>query len=222
MEERLVRQADTLIAVSETLQGKLAGMGREARLLTHGVDLDFWLPANQGSSNAHLQDFQPPLIVCWGVIDQRMDVEFVKRLAGDLTEGTIVLVGPVLNPDPQLFAVNRVIHLPPLPYEQLPHVAHEADVLIMPYADLPVTRAIQPLKLKEYLATLKPTVVRDLPATRGWADCLDVADSPQSFSDLVRSRLVSGLPGSQRRARVRLSQESWVEKTRLFERWAFA
>jgi hypothetical protein len=36
----------------------------------------------------------------------------------------------------------------------------------MPYADLAATRAMQPLKLKEYLATGRPVVVRDLPATR--------------------------------------------------------
>jgi len=52
-----------------------------------------------------------------------------------------------------------------------------ADVIIMPYADRPVTRAMQPLKLKEYLATGKPVVVRNLPATRGWTDCLDLADT---------------------------------------------
>ena len=34
----------------------------------------------------------------------------------------------------------------------------------MPYADLPVTRAMQPLKLKEYLVTDRPVVVADLPA----------------------------------------------------------
>ena len=37
-----------------------------------------------------------------------------------------------------------------------PALAREAAVLIMPYADLPVTRAMQPLKLKEYLATDRP------------------------------------------------------------------
>jgi hypothetical protein len=92
----------------------------------------------------------------------------------------------------------------------------------MPYADLPVTRAMQPLKLKEYLATGRPVVVRDLPATRAWADALDLAGTPEAFSRAVRERLVTGLPAPQRQARVRLAEESWAAKARALERWLLA
>lgn len=90
----------------------------------------------------------------------------------------------------------------------------------MPYADLPVTRAMQPLKMKEYLATGKPIVVRDLPAARGWADCLDLAASPEAFSLAVRAHISGGLPDDQRLGRRRLAEESWDEKARTFERLA--
>ena len=51
-----------------------------------------------------------------------------------------------------------------------------------------------PLKLREYLATGKPAVVRDLPATRPWADCADVAATPGEFTARVNERLAGGLP----------------------------
>ncbi len=79
---------------------------------------------------------------------------------------------------------------------------------------------MQPLKLKEYLATGKPVVVRDLPAVRDWADCLDLCASPEAFSAAVRARLRDGLPDDQRLARRRLADESWSEKARKFERLA--
>ncbi len=50
--------------------------------------------------------------------------------------------------------------------EELPALAQQASVLIMPYADLPVTRVMQPLKLKEYLATGRPVVAA--PLRRCW------------------------------------------------------
>ena len=131
-----------------------------------------------------------------------------------------MLVGPEQEPDPALFASPRVARVPPVRFEQLPRLAREAGVLVMPYADLPVTRAMQPLKLKEYLATGKPAVVRDLPATRPWADCLDLAATPEEFSRLVRLRIAGGLPGHQRQARTRLAAESWEAKARAFEQWA--
>ena len=90
----------------------------------------------------------------------------------------------------------------------------------MPYADLPVTRAMQPLKLKEYLATGKPVVVRDLPFTRCWSDALDLIDCPGAFSEAVRRRLDGDLPPDQAAARGRLEHEGWAAKAAEFERLA--
>ena len=221
MEAALVARVDTVVAVSETLQTKLAGMGRQAHLLSHGADLDFW----RGPAGGHVPELEHlprPLVLFWGVLDRRMDVAFVRQLAADLSRGTIVFVGPRADPDPELAALPQVASVGPVPFERLPYLAREADVLIMPYADLPVTRAMQPLKLKEYLATGKPTVVRRLPATVEWGDCLDQADTPEEFSRAVRQRVEEGLPSEQRRARGRLLGESWTEKARQFEQWALA
>jgi hypothetical protein len=222
MEAGLVERADTIIAVSEHLRGRLASLGRASHLLTHGVETDFWAPGGAAGPLPELEGLERPLVVFWGVVDRRMDVAFVRRLAADLTRGTVLLVGPDAEHDPSLDHCPRVRRLPPLPFDRLPQLAREAAALVMPYADLPVTRAMQPLKLKEYLATLRPTVVRDLPATREWWDCLDLADTPEAFSRAVRQRLATGLPETQRAARARLAAESWAAKAAAFERWVFA
>jgi glycosyltransferase involved in cell wall biosynthesis len=219
MEEDLVRKADTLIAVSPTLQEKLARMGRDAHLLTHGVDLDFWKNPSVGTSLPSLAGLERPLVIFWGVVDRRMDTDFVRELDGAMTSGTIVLAGPTADPDPALDALPRVVRLGALPFAQLSNLAREAAVLIMPYADLPVTRAMQPLKLKEYLATGKPVVVRDLPSTRSWTDCLDLADNPASFAQAVLTRIERGLSEDQAEARESLTGETWTEKALEFERW---
>jgi glycosyltransferase involved in cell wall biosynthesis len=218
MEERLVRECDRVIAVSEMLRDKLARRCRHAELLTHGVDLAFWATQRPGVVE-EVRHLSRPLVVFWGVVDRRMDVAWVKRLAAGLSEVTIVLVGPKADPAPELLETPGVVYVPPLDFEQLPQLAREASVLVMPYADLPVTRTMQPLKLKEYLATGRPAVVRDLPANREWADCMDMVDSADDFVAAVQARLRTGLPVQQRAARARLEAESWAEKARLFERW---
>jgi hypothetical protein len=86
----------------------------------------------------------------------------------------------------------------------------------MPYADLPVTRAMQPLKMKEYLVTDRPVVVTRLPAVAGWEDCMDVADDAQEFATRVIARLGAPLPPAQAAARARLANESWRAKAAQF------
>jgi glycosyltransferase involved in cell wall biosynthesis len=220
MEERVVGGADVIIAASAHLRNRLSAMGRPAHLLTHGVDGKLWNGNEEAIACPALSKLQPPLVVFWGVIDRRMDVAMINQLAADMTRGTIVLVGPEADADPALHTSRRVVRVAPLPIEALPGVAHAAAVLIMPYADLPVTRAMQPLKLKEYMASGKPAVVRRLPATLEWEDCLDLAQTPREFSNLVRMRIEGGLPDAQRIARRRLATEGWPAKALTFERLA--
>jgi glycosyltransferase involved in cell wall biosynthesis len=216
MERRLVPRADVLIAVSEVLQRRLADGGRSAELLTHGVDLSFW--AGGGPAPACLDGLERPLVVFWGLIDRRLDLAALRALTASLRRGNVVLAGPQDDPDPRLARLPRLVRVGTLPFWHLPGLARAAAVLVMPYADLPVTRAMQPLKLKEYLATGRPVVAADLPANREWADCLDLAWSPDNFARLVLDRIESGLPHEQGQARVRLRTEGWEEKARHFER----
>ncbi len=218
LENELVERADLLIAVSETLQAKLERRRPNVHLLTHGVDLDLWRSEGRVAPEGLLANYPHPRVVFWGVIDKRLDTAFMRRLAGEMAAGQIVLVGPMQDPDPALLSLPRVAHVPAVPLEMLPSVAAQADVLAMPYGQSLVTRAMQPLKLKEYLATGKAVVVSDLPATRPWQDCLDIARSPEEFSSLVRIRAQTGPSLDQLRARERLESESWTAKAEEFQR----
>ena len=218
MERDLLPKMDEVVAVSDTLVSHISTFGKTAKLLTHGVDLEHWRHCPQ----IELPEFAglvSPLIVFWGVIDRRLDLSFVKHLASNLTTGTMLFIGPQEDPDQELFALPRVKILPAMPFAKLPAVAAAASVLVMPYADLPVTRAMQPLKLKEYLATGKPVVVRDLPATRSWAESCDVCPTKESFTATVLERLASGVPVKQQADRSRLDSEGWLEKAKQFENW---
>ncbi len=225
MESELLPKMDAVIAVSETLQSHLAKQGKPSHLLTHGVDLGFWREPGSAELPPSLRDLGAmprPLVVYWGVIDRRTDLAFVRALSERLTAGTILFTGPHDSPDPALVRLPRVRTLPPLPFSDLPVLASQASVMIAPYADLPVTRAMQPLKLKEYIATGKPVVVRKLPSTSQWADCVDVVESPEAFVNAVLTRLRDGLPTSQIHARARLESESWAAKAEQFEAWVDA
>ena len=156
-----------------------------------------------------------PIFLFWGVVDQRLDVAWCKALAG---QGTLVLMGPQQSPDESLMRTKNIVMPGPMPYDELPALARSADVLVMPYADLPVTRAIQPLKFKEYLATGRPVITRKLPATVEWSDAADVLDSVESLVATAKVRAIEGTPPEQVAARKRLSDESWTAKATVLEK----
>lgn len=211
MEEKLVAGVDQVVAAGENLATRMNRFGRDARVISHGIDLDLWTaPVAQCRL---LQGLPRPIVLFWGLIDRRLDLEYIIALDRSMGSGTIVLVGPQQDPHPQLERLSRVRRLGACAYDDLPALAAAAAVLIMPYADLPVTRAMQPLKLKEYLATGKPVVTSRLPALSGWEDCLDIADSPEEFLAMVVARCSSDLSAAQMLGRRRLETETWKAKS---------
>jgi glycosyltransferase involved in cell wall biosynthesis len=156
------------------------------------------------------------VVLLWGLIDQRLDTAWCKALATALQQhgGTLILAGPQQSPDAALAQLPNTRFPGPVAYDDLPGLAAEADVLVMPYIDAPVTRAMQPLKFKEYLATGKPVVARDLPATSVWRDAADLTGDAQAFVELVLARAKSGVTPGQTQARKRLKRESWSRKAK--------
>ena len=219
LEATLVAKADRVIAAGDNLADRLKSFGRSPAIITHGIDLNHWQYGVDGDQL--LADLPRPLVLFWGLIDRRLDVPTLQTLAARMAGGTIALVGPEQEPDPALDAIPCLRRLGPVPYDRLPSVAAAADVLVMPYADLPVTRAMQPLKLKEYLATGKPVVSTAMPAVRPWHDSLDIADSPDAFAARVLDRIHSGIADSQRLARQTLAAESWQAKAAALRRLLF-
>ncbi|MEM1356219.1 MAG: hypothetical protein AAGH88_15195 [Planctomycetota bacterium] len=232
MEWELVAKVDAVACVSETLHERVASMGRgDATLLTHGVAASFWMLAN-GPDNGRLHQQVPMLtelngspLTFWGLIDDRLDRTWIAELSRACAESNddalkVCLVGPVVGDSKSWTSLTHdegrfgsVMCCGRADHDLLPSVAYYSRVLIMPYGDAPVTRAMQPLKLLEYLATMKPVVVRDLPATRAWADCCDLAGDEKTFAKLVMERARTGTPADQIEARKRrLPGESWSAK----------
>ena len=240
MEAALVKKVDAVVCVSETLVQRMIRLGRgDAVLLTHGIDVGHWQggkksAGKQGGNEDGLagdermmrrkqfgwaRDVYGPLYLFWGLIDKRLDVAWVAKLgeAAAREGGRLVLLGPEQSPAQGLFGKKGVMLGGRMGYEQLPAAAGAADVLVMPYVDEAVTRAMQPLKLKEYLATGLPVVCRDLPATRLWADGCDVAGDVDAFVAMAEQRAAVGATARQLAARQRLSRESWSEKAKIME-----
>jgi glycosyltransferase involved in cell wall biosynthesis len=113
-------------------------------------------------------DIPRPIALYAGALEDRVDVVALEKCAKDLQDWNFVLVGPLLRP--QLFA--QLAQLPNvwMPGQQPRSVAlslmSEADVCLIPHRRTPMSVAMSPLKLYEYLAAGAPVVAADLPPMR--------------------------------------------------------
>lgn len=215
MELDLLPLMRRIIVVSEALRDRFARLGFRSSLLTLGVDLAHWSRVRR---RALPKGGRRPVAMFWGLADRRLDADVCRALA---RRCDLVMVGPHEDVDPALLRAPGIRWQGRVPYGELPGLAALADVLVMPYADLPVTRAMQPLKLKEYLATGLPVVATPLPENRAWSDAMDLAADPGEFARLAAFRAAEPLPRSQAEARRRLHHEGWAAKGLAFERLLF-
>ena len=213
MELELISKADCVIAVSDHLVDAIRPYKSDVQLLTHGVDVDFW------KYNESVQPAVEPTALFWGVVDRRMEAEWLLALADALTNEKIVLAGPQQDPDPRIMQHPRIEGIGPVAMRELPKMAAAANVLIMPYADLPVTRAMQPLKLKEYIATGRPVVTSNLPAIQPWATHIKIAHSKVEFVETTLQYLhdvqIKSLANDD--LQTRLLGETWKQKSQFLE-----
>lgn len=158
----------------------------------------------------------PRLGYC-GVIDERIDLAILERLASAHPEWQIVLVGPVVKIDPDTLPQAPNIHyLGRKEYEDLPRYLGGWDLALMPFALNSATRYISPTKVLEYMAAdqlIVSTPITDVAEPYG--DIVYLGEGSEGFLEACeRAMAASTLERAARRAAARrvLSRTSW-EKT---------
>ena len=222
LEQETLGACDLMVATSTSILEKRSSFVAASTLLTHGVDLTHFSRAVRDLSSP-LAALPGPLVGMFGVFDQRVDGDALKAAALLSPQATFVILGPVVDRDPgELRDVPNLRFLGTVPYSDLPgHVGH-FDLCILPYKVDESTRSINPLKLKEYLATGKPVIVSPLPEALRLAEYLTLA-GPEEFPQAVAAALAAIESASAAKPiRLRsglddfLRNESWEAKTDRF------
>jgi glycosyltransferase involved in cell wall biosynthesis len=130
----------------------------------------------------------------FGVIDERFDLELVRKCAALRPELQWVFIGPVVKIDPDSLPRAANIHyLGSKTYDELPSYLAGWDVALLPFARNEATRFISPTKTPEYLAAGKPVVstsIRDVVWPYGDVGLARIADEPESFVTACEAALL--------------------------------
>jgi len=154
-----------------------------------------------------------PRIGFCGVIDERSDIELLRRIAEMRRDWQFVMLGPVVKIDENdLPRLENIHYLGAKSYDDLPEYIGGWDVAMMPFALNESTRFISPTKTPEYLAAGRPVVstpIHDVVRPYGEAGLVKIASTPEEFVESIQAALSEDLAEHRRKADEFLGTMSW-------------
>jgi len=189
LERRTIAASDVVITTSAKLYEQRRRLHPNTHLVLHGVDYDHFAAAADLSPDAvpdDIRDLPRPVLGYFGLISDYVDLELLAQAARRRTDWSFVLIGDVRLGGRTLHSAARCadgqrsslrslqglsnVHvLGGRPYEALPAYCRGFDVGLIPFRMNRLTRAVNPIKLREYLAAGLPVVSAPLPEVRRYA-----------------------------------------------------
>lgn len=217
-EQALLDRADVVFTGGHSLYESKNTRHPSVYAFPSSVDVGHFAPTAQQvrPDPEDQKDISRPRVGFFGVIDERMDLELVRRTALERPMYQFVFIGPVVKISEHTLPKAANIHyLGPKEYAELPSYLHGWDVAIMPFALNDSTRFISPTKTLEYLAGGKPvvsTAVRDVVVPYARLGAVRIADH-DDFSVALDEAIADRPTAAYRRTiQTILNDRSW-EKT---------
>ncbi len=191
LEEEALRRVDRVVATAGTLADRARRFNSRVLLLPNGVDFGRFAGA-RGRVARETRRGSRPRIVYVGALDSWFDTGVVAALARALPEADLLLAGPSRIGTEWTRGIPNITFTGPVSPEEVPDLMAGSDVGIIPFRDSPLTRAIHPVKLYEYLAAGIPVVATDLEEIRRIASPALLARGEAEWVDAVRSAVSAG------------------------------
>lgn len=207
-DEMLLKRSDVLFFSSEELMKEKGKPGRRVHHIPHGVDFDHFsktflttltVPDDMGS-------IPRPIAVIVGSVDTWYDFDLLEYVVKRNPSLSIVIIGPIFTryrKHPNFYFLGQK------PYELLPNYYQYSDVCLIPFKIEKHIWYCSPTRLYEYLATGKPVVSTNFPATMAFKEVISVADTKEEFLHYVTASLKGD--DTARDARIKMARDnSWV------------
>ena len=179
-----VTVADVVTTSSRSLEAEFRALGaRHVAYVPNGIHRAF-LDAASAASTLHRPAL--PTLGFVGHCGAWVDVELLERLARDLPEQRLEVVGsvaPAVRADcERLLHLPNVHYRPAVPYAAVPDVLAHLSVGLIPFRTSAYARAVNPIKLYEYAAANLPIVSTAFSQdVAQFAPPVDVCATPAEF-----------------------------------------
>jgi len=194
-EREMLKRADLVFVTSKELLPGRSELNPNAFLSPNGVDIELFSKAQDPSLGIpeDIRKVPRPILGFVGGIAPWTDLDMVLEVALRKPSWSIVLIGPV---DPginlrRFEGVKNIHFLGRQPAEMLPGYLKGIDVCLNLFRKIPLTRAVNPLKVYEYLAAGKPVVSTPMPEVQKFGRLVSIGHDPDSFIAAIQRALTS-------------------------------
>lgn len=181
---------------------------RPWRVIPNGVVLEDFL----GREHSHRpRKSGAPVAGYVGALGPWFDAEALVRAARELPAWTFRLAGRLEDDGVRALArLPNVTLVGEIPYASVPDFLSRIDVGLVPFKDTALTRAVDAVKLYEYLAAGLPVVARELPGLMRWsAPAVYHYVDPERLADTIRRAHDDDSPSYAFRRHDLLHSETW-------------
>ncbi len=197
-EARLMELADVVVAAGPSLYQSHRGRHANVHCIANAVDAAHFappLPADKSieavSARAIHAAIPNPRLGFFGVIDERVDLDLVARIADLRPDWHFVMAGPLRGVAPAALPQRgNISWLGAQTYAILPHLQAHWDLCLLPLKAEVCARRAAPIEALEYLAGQKSVVstpVHDVVALHG--HIVRTAHDANSFVEACRAAL---------------------------------
>jgi glycosyltransferase involved in cell wall biosynthesis/SAM-dependent methyltransferase len=213
MENEILEKADQVIVSADALLKTKSNGKYATELLTHGVNRDHFATMQQHRDVKSKNSFE---MLYFGLFDARSDQKLLARLAQEVPNVQIKVIGDVVTDITLFEKINNVHFLGKVAYSDLPKAIAQTDVFILPYICDDLGKNINPIKLKEYMATGQPVISTALPEVVKFEDYVKVARSHDEFVKFAQDYQAGRSIYNSEKSWKRLDSESWLAKAEQF------
>jgi UDP-galactopyranose mutase len=213
-EAELFKLADLVFTGGQSLYEAKRDHHHSVHAFPSSIDADHFMKARVLSAEpADQQSIPHPRIGFFGVIDERLDIDLLDKVAELKPDWQLVVIGPVVKIDPNDLPRRDNLHyLGGKSYKDLPAYLSGWDVAMLPFARNDSTRYISPTKTPEYLAAGCPVVstsIRDVVRPYGQKGLVHIADTPEEFVAAIETAMKSNSSKRLMTVDAFLKQMSW-------------
>jgi hypothetical protein len=143
-----------------------------------------------------------------------LDFDLIRNVARAAPDWTLEFIGKIEHLPTDVAELPNARFLPPVAFADLPASMTQWSAAWIPFEVSRLTKAVNPLKAREYLAAGMPTHCTPLPEMIPLRDQIMISSDPHAIVDWLNHTMVEDSIDKRRERRELVRGDSWSQRSK--------